>query len=156
VTYKHGVRLKKYVVDPLLQYLQGELDKYINKNSWQTDLHIIYRLKFVANMYDSIKTGVLASDIIKYIAPYFALIKTDESEIKQIEGSIIEPVIKPKQKTKTEPVIKQKSKTKVIPTKKLKQDSDSELDSVEEFMKDLREIKALQKQNNKKTNISID
>jgi len=162
ITDKHGIRLKKYVVDPLLQYFQDDLDTYINKYSYQSDLHIVYRLKFVADMYDLIKTGVLASDIIKYIAPYFSLIKNDESEIKQIEGSKVEEqktesvmkqikapkaeqktASKPKQKT----VPKKELITKKVSAKKSNQDSDQDInnDSMEEFMKDLREIKALQK-----------
>ena len=166
VTDKQGIKLKKYVVDPLLQYFQDDLDTYINKYSYQSDLHIVYRLKFVADMYDLIKTGVLASDIIKYIAPYFSLIKTDDSEIKQIEApepkikqieavkfkqkQVIEPKKKqieaPKPKSKKKQVAETKKKD-LITNKKSNQNSEqsSNDDSVEEFMKDLREIKALQK-----------
>lgn len=85
---KKGIKLKKNVVNPLLQYLRGELDKYIDKYSRGTETHVLTRLKSVAEIYSLIDNDTLANDIIKYMAPHFALIKEDAEPIKQIEGPI--------------------------------------------------------------------
>ncbi|ARF10007.1 hypothetical protein Indivirus_7_23 [Indivirus ILV1] len=128
---KKGIKLKKYVVNPLLQYLRNELIKYTNKYSTSTKESILSKLLSITKIYTLIDKDILSTDIIKYMAPYFSLIKDadlqnsvrDES-LKQIKGS---------KDDKIESSKKDKNKKS---SKNLKQKEDTNEESNEESYED--------------------
>jgi hypothetical protein len=112
---KKGLKVKQYVIKPLLEYLLGELQKYMNKYSMKTDVNILSKLQIVVEIYPLIEKDILADDIVRYMAPYFCLLR-EEDNIKQIEAPIKDNSIKqieaPIKKTET-PTIK-KTETPTI------------------------------------------
>ncbi len=86
---KKGIKTKKYVINPLLQYLRDEMSKYILKYSNSTEDSVISKLKAITEMFVLIDKDILANEVIRYMAPYFAVttIKDSEPKIKQIEAS---------------------------------------------------------------------
>lgn len=85
---KKGIKVKECVINPLLSHLKMELIKYADENSFSVEIHIQLRLQAVREMYQLIDKELLANDIVKYMAPYFCLLKEDdkkETKIKQIE-----------------------------------------------------------------------
>lgn len=81
-----GVKTKKFIINPLLKYIRKQLDEFWAENmesykELETDeiiqlhqlLHVVYFIK------KDICNDVIASNIIKYIAPYFTL---DDKELE--------------------------------------------------------------------------
>lgn len=87
---KKGIKVKKYVICPLLDYLLNELKKYVKVNSRTTKLEIVNNLQTILEMYTIFDKDILANDIIRYMAPYFCLMREDDDNIKQIEGPKLE------------------------------------------------------------------
>jgi hypothetical protein len=80
---KKGIKVKKYVITPLLEYLRTKLEKYVNKNSTKSSTHVLIKLQAVMKLFELIDKEILANNIVRYIAPYFCLLK-DENDSKQI------------------------------------------------------------------------
>lgn len=75
---KKGIKTKNYIITPLLKYIQDFNMKslyYLNyKNcyvSYKKGKEIIKYIVTISNIQQSISDGVIANNIIKYIAPYF-------------------------------------------------------------------------------------
>ena len=81
---KKGIKVKKYIVTPLLEYLRKKLESYVDDNSMKSDTHILIKLKVIIELFNIIDKEILADDIIRYIAPYFCLLKEDD-DVKQIK-----------------------------------------------------------------------
>ena len=86
---KKGVKIKKYVINPLLEYLKGEIQKYMEENSFCTEKYMLIRLQAATEIYNNIDKEILVNDIVKYMAPYFTLLKEDEKNKKQIDNKDI-------------------------------------------------------------------
>lgn len=174
---KKGIKVKEYVIMPLLEYLLDELTKYVDKNSKKSETGIVNKLSTITNIYPLIKKEILADDIVRYIAPYFYLHK-ENNKLKQIEiptkNNINEQSIQRVNKTKQletpknlkpNEIIQIESSTQIKtstpnktkqPTKAPKKEMDeySEIDSdesVSDFIKELRIHKAEVKANQLKT-----
>jgi uncharacterized C2H2 Zn-finger protein len=76
---KKGVKIKKYVINPLLHYLKDEIEKYIDENSFCTTKQGLCRLQAAIEIYSIIDKEILANGIVKYMAPYFTLLKEDKN-----------------------------------------------------------------------------
>ena len=77
---KKGVKIKKYVINPLLEYMQEKIGEYMNENSMVTSKAALLRLQASVEIYDILDKGTLASDIVKYLAPYFCVMKEEETK----------------------------------------------------------------------------
>jgi len=86
-----GVKVKKCIIDPLLKYIRDIINQYWivsmdNFNKFETNKlielqEILVSLQLIKN---DIDTGILADNMIKYIAPHFYL------GSKQIEDNLLE------------------------------------------------------------------
>jgi hypothetical protein len=76
---KKGVKIKKYVINPLLEYLRKEIENYIDENSFCTTKQGLNRLQAATEIYTIIDKEILANGIVKYMAPYFTLMKEDNN-----------------------------------------------------------------------------
>lgn len=174
---KKGIKVKQYVITPLLEYLHGELQKYVKNNSHKTQSNVLNNLTAITEIHEIITKDILANEIVKYMAPYFCLMKDDDS-VKQIEGPKKEIIIvqpQPKKKVAQQ----QPKKTVVQPKKKVvhqskkeskqkKQYSDSdesetidsaaeekELERLQRSEKFIRQLREFKKEQSIKTAIDI-
>ncbi|ARF11380.1 zinc finger protein [Klosneuvirus KNV1] len=86
-TDKKGVSAKKYIIDPLLKYINKIVGEYICENAdlsshthepkWKLKI-ISDKLNSAAKIRYNINNKFLAEDVLKYIAPHFYLNKTDQ------------------------------------------------------------------------------
>lgn len=90
---KKGIKIKKIVIDPALNYIRDELIEYLKKNGGSTNEKKIKNMLPATKIIPMITSGVLSSEITKYIAPVFHLKVNNQIEgskelnIKQIETS---------------------------------------------------------------------
>jgi len=86
-TDKKGVSTKKYIIDPLLKYINKIVGEYICDNAdlspysceprWKLKIQID-KLNSAAKIRYNINNKFLVADVLKYIAPHFYLNKTDQ------------------------------------------------------------------------------
>ena len=74
-----GIKTKKSIIDPLLTYIKKYINEYTNatsnnkKNMRTKDLVSIHKkLVELQKVIIDIDNGILADNIIKYIAPFFS------------------------------------------------------------------------------------
>ena len=78
---KKGVMTKQLIINPLLDHVHILLEEYINsKLSTKTanQLSLMQKLNLLGKVLADIRNDTLGSDILRYIAPYFTLKKTNE------------------------------------------------------------------------------
>lgn len=75
-----GLKIKTYIIDPLLQYIKKHINDYWMKNLDHFKTANVEQLNKFNNMYDSIykikkliNGDILGNDIVKYIAPHFCI-----------------------------------------------------------------------------------
>ncbi len=81
---KKGLKIKKIVIEPTLQYIKNTLYNFCQENSTAKDGPEFHQLKGALEIIPMINSGSLADDITRYIAPEFA-IKINEADIKTIK-----------------------------------------------------------------------
>lgn len=81
---KKAVKIKKIVIEPALQYIKSELYEFCQENSMMTDESKLNQLKVSVEIMTIINNGSLANDIIKYIAPEFAIVMTNDQPMIKI------------------------------------------------------------------------
>lgn len=79
---KKGIKVRKFIIDPLLKYIHDIGVKYLNEKNSQIELlntdeatKILTNMQEIGMINSGIKSKTLACDINKYIAPYFYLNK---------------------------------------------------------------------------------
>jgi len=143
---KKGTQMKKIVIDPALNYIRQYCYDFCQNNSKKTTSKILEQMLAANEIIQYIDSGKLADDIVKYIAPEFSVKQVDTMLLEHDETIQIEE-LKKKDKEKINkvkevkvPIKKQTIVTNV--TKVPNKESDNELDSEEDFIKTLRELKA--------------
>ncbi len=81
---KKAVKIKKIVIEPALQYIKNELYEFCQENSMATDEPELSQLKASIEIMTIINNGSLANDIIKYIAPEFAIVMNNEQPMIKV------------------------------------------------------------------------
>ncbi len=79
---KKGVKIKKIVIDPALQYVKDNLLEFCKENGAATDEPEFSQLKAALEIIPRINDGSLSDEISRYIAPEFAINHKDGSIIK--------------------------------------------------------------------------
>lgn len=110
---KKGCQTTKITIEPTLQHIRHHLLEYCQKNGGTTEANITKHMIAAVGTIEMIDSGILAVEIIKYIAPEFS--------VKQIELPKQNTVNKIEQKTiqskKNKPKQIKLSKTKPIKQK---------------------------------------
>lgn len=76
-----GLKTKSYIIEPLLDYIREYCQKYIddheinekNRHEIKNCREVTETINALGNIMIDVKKGVLAEDIVKYIAPYFQI-----------------------------------------------------------------------------------
>jgi hypothetical protein len=86
---KKGVKTKKFLINPVLDYIKNLLDKNkisllkkIKKSETSEYDRIFDRVKIITDINKEIKDNILSNEIIKYISPHFYF---DKDSIKKIK-----------------------------------------------------------------------
>ncbi len=74
-----GEKLKKIIIDPLFKYLQDEMQKYLTNRLSKGGVSS-ERLKEIDEIKTVIENNVLATNVIRYMAPFFTIIMDDDDE----------------------------------------------------------------------------
>ncbi|ARF09881.1 zinc finger protein [Indivirus ILV1] len=80
---KKGIQTKKIIIDPALEYIKEYLIEFCDKNGTSTNEPKFTQLRAAVEILQYINSGLLADDVIRYIAPVFSI---KQNEIKEIEG----------------------------------------------------------------------
>ena len=79
---KNAVKVKNYLITPLLEYIKTELNKNIKKIlkvNYEVDnrtaIENLKKVNIINDMIDDISDGVIATEILKYITPQFYINK---------------------------------------------------------------------------------
>ncbi|ARF10029.1 hypothetical protein Indivirus_9_6 [Indivirus ILV1] len=70
---KGGVKVKEFIIDPALNYIKNELIKYSDAHNLTTDEKTLNTLITITEIIMIINNNTLSDNIIRYIAPNFAL-----------------------------------------------------------------------------------
>ncbi len=81
---KKGVKVKKIIIEPVLQYIKDQLLDFCRDNSTATDEPEFSQLRAALEIIPMINSGVLATDITKYIAPEFAINNNDAHALVKV------------------------------------------------------------------------
>ncbi len=81
---KKGVKIKKIVIEPVLQYVKNELVDFCKEHGAATDEPEFSQLRAALEIIPNINDGSLADDISRYIAPEFAINISENKAIVKI------------------------------------------------------------------------
>ena len=80
-----GIKIKIYVIDPLLKYIKKHIDEYWMKNIDSFKMCDIEKLNKLNKIYNAIyqikkniDNDILGNDVLKYIAPHFYMNRTNK------------------------------------------------------------------------------
>ena len=78
---KGGVKVSKYIIEPVLTCLDTLLKTWLFNNDRTKDagMHVLTKMGLVANILELISTGELNKMILQYISNYFSITKTGQS-----------------------------------------------------------------------------
>ena len=82
---KKGIKTTKFIIEPILKYIDDQIRNYVE--SYEIDHKVsakeaerqMMKLKSGMEIIKNIETKVLSEEILKYITPYFYLIKNDDT-----------------------------------------------------------------------------
>jgi hypothetical protein len=86
---KKGIKTKQFIIEPILEYIDDQIRNYIQ--NFTIDYETIstkdaekkmMKIKSATEIIKQTEDKVLCEQILKYIAPYFYLNKTDENNIE--------------------------------------------------------------------------
>jgi hypothetical protein len=86
---KKGIKTKQFIIEPILEYIDEQLRNYIQNFTIEYETvsakdaeKKMMKIKSVTEIIKQIEDKVLCEQILKYIAPYFYLNKTDDNIIE--------------------------------------------------------------------------
>ncbi len=82
---KKGVKIKKIVIEPALQYVKDSLIDFCKENGAATDEPMFSQLKAALEIIPRINDGSLTDEISRYIAPEFVINRKDMKSNQKIE-----------------------------------------------------------------------
>lgn len=81
---KKGLKIKKIIIEPALQYIKDVLFEFCQENSTAMDGPEFQQLKGALEIIPTINNGTLADEITKYIAPEFVVNTNDNKAIVKV------------------------------------------------------------------------
>jgi hypothetical protein len=86
---KKGIKTKKFIIEPILEYIDDQIRDYIQ--NFNIDYEIVnakeaekkmMKIKSATEIIKLIEDQILCEQVLKYIAPYFYLNKRDNSQLE--------------------------------------------------------------------------
>jgi hypothetical protein len=78
---KKGVKIKKIIIEPVLEYIRNDLAKYNEENSGSKKSSVLKKMMTINNIVPDIDGNILVEKINKYISPKFMVKQSDTESL---------------------------------------------------------------------------